>query len=64
MNDWTIMYCKDGFIEGIECEDIKLTVTGDFDTRASKEKYCNKLINIFKAEYEAIHQRKKVVNFF
>lgn len=44
MNTWTIMKCKDGFIEGIECEDVKLTVTGDFDTRISKEQYCNELI--------------------
>ena len=63
MNTWKIMNCKDGFIEGIECEDVKLTVTGDFDTRVSKAKYCNKLINTLTHEYQAIHERKKVVNY-
>ncbi len=64
MKDWRLMYCGDNKLDGIECDDVQLLVKGYFETEKIKIAYCNKMINIFKAEYEVIHERKKVSNFF
>ena len=63
MKPWRLLYCGDNKLDGIECDDVQLLVKGTFESEPDKIAYCNKMINTLTYEYQAIHERKKVVNY-